>query len=673
MGLDVPAPWGSPPTPLLPHWFREILASVPVPEELRGSASSVATVGDLGHVWESRSTPLDKAAHNAVIGLVGDYRPPPGHVVVPAGFDHAVLGHYPLRSRTSNGLRRGGLLTGKDAITVRQLLAIPHFGIVSLVDLMCIMEAVLDQVPLTPIESDDLSPQAVAWGSVVRLMQPLLTAASEFLGAATLADALGTELGDLAATIGLTREFEAIPIRDLTGGRRITEELLSRIAAFHETMSEAERLILEQRLLSPAPQTLEQLGQELRITRERVRQIQQRLTRTIDTEIGPHLRVIAALIRQQLGPVINADDLDDRVAALFSDHHHPQVELANRLLKIKLDYSCENGICLDGEAKTVVEGLREAARSLADEVGLLDEAELRAQLPDEDWTQHWPALLQRCEFHRLSGRPALRDTSKARVKAVLLSIGRPATREEIAEFCELDPNRIGSHLSVIPGVVRADKNRWGLAEWIDDEYGGIPAEIVQRIDQDGGATPLDRLVDELPRLFGVSETSVRAYVGTTQFVVQDGYVSLADLSALTLRDLSDVIDGRDASGAPYWTFVVDDRYFNGYSLVGLPPELAHALGCEPNGNTRARVAHPPRCNELSVIWKLTSVTGASLGYLAEPLRRLAVRGGDRVRLVIKGTGVIELHRDDEAKPPINNPETSADSLLERMKNRRTVL
>ena len=47
--------------------------------------------------------------------------------------------------------------------------------------------------------------------------------------------------------------------------------------------------------------------------------------------------------------------------------------------------------------------------------------------------------------------------------------------------------------------MRADKNRWGLAEWIDDEYEGIAAEIVQRIEEDGGATRLERLIDELPK------------------------------------------------------------------------------------------------------------------------------------------------------------------------------
>ena len=63
--------------------------------------------------------------------------------------------------------------------------------------------------------------------------------------------------------------------------------------------------------------------------------------------------------------------------------------------------------------------------------------------------------------------------------------------------------------------------------------------------------------------------------------------------SIVFRDLNDVIDGRDAAGNPYWTFVVKDRYFDGYSLTNLPRELAKALGCQPNDETHIRVAGLP--------------------------------------------------------------------------------
>ena len=483
-----------------------------------------------------------------------------------------------------------------------------------------------------------------------------------------------TPVTETASDASPPRQPRAISIQDLTGGLRITDELITRIATLQTNMSAAERLILDQRLLSSSRQTLAQLSPQLGVTRERVRQIQQRLTETIASTIGPRLRLIAALTQQQLGPVIAAGALDERIAELFvHSNDRPAAELAGRLLKSQLDYSCENATCLNGEALSVVEYLRETAFSLADETGLIDETHLRAQLPCEEWTQHWPALFERCGFHQLAGRPALRDTAKARVKAALLRIGQPATREEIAQSCGLDSNRISSHLSAIPGVTRADKNRWGLVEWIDDPYEGIPSEIIQRINEDGGATALERLLDELPRLFGVSETSVRAYASTSQFVVRDNYVGLAHGSSIPLRNLNDVIDGRDAGGAPYWTFLVEDRYFCGYSLLHFPPELARELGCEPNGKTRVRITQPPGCDQLSLIWRLSSLGGASIGHLAEPLRRLAVNSGDRVRVVIKAPQMVELHRDIAATLSDEEVDGRADFFLERLKSRRRAL
>ena len=144
------------------------------------------------------------------------------------------------------------------------------------------------------------------------------------------------------------------------------------------------------------------------------------------------------------------------------------------------------------------------ARRLADDVGLVDEQQLIASLPNEGWRRFWPWVRERCGLHDLFGSLGIRDSGKARAKAALISIGRPATREEIARICGFGENKAGSHLSVIPSVVKADKDRWGLEDWVDDEYEGIVGEIIQRIEEDGGATTTERLLTELPGTFGVS-------------------------------------------------------------------------------------------------------------------------------------------------------------------------
>ena len=207
-----------------------------------------------------------------------------------------------------------------------------------------------------------------------------------------------------------------------------------------------------------------------------------------------------------------------------------------------------------------------------------------------------------------------------------------------------------------------------LREWIDDEYDGIVGEILQRIKEDGGATTTERLMRELPSKFNVSASSVRAFMHSAKFQIRDGLISVASVSSLQLRHLDDVIDGRDAAGAPYWTFVVEDRFSEGYSVTGVPPEFAKALGCEPEGTASVRMANFPDCRDLSFSWRLASIVGATMGYVATPLARLGLRPGQRARVTIRGPLLVELTQEpDQAQQPSG---TDADAILAQMKRRR---
>ena len=677
------APWGSPPTPLLPRWYRETLSHLQLPGEIRKANPALKTVGELVAFWEGVQSPVDKAWLHSLVEFVRVHgrQPPPNHVIIPAEIDLFELARYPLRPRTAKVLRKEGLLKGRSGLLVGELLSFRNFGIVSLLDLMCVAEFALahrvsDIVVLYGDDTDTEKPteRTSEWNGMVDLLDRLLSAANEFYGATTVNEALRLDLSRLASTIGITPALDSFAIRGLTKGRRITDTITERLTVFLASTTPREQLILERRLFADTPQRLEELGQLVEVSRERVRQIEKWLRQAVETRVGTEIGIVAALLGEQMMPIIDAVELDSLISKVFTGSEEKlSVDIAVQMVKSRLNYSCVNGVCLNKAALEIVRALQEVANKIADDVGLLDEKALRDQLPSDEWNDFFPQLVDRCGFHRIGSRLALRDTIGARAKAALLEIGRLATTEEIASISGIDSVRIGSQLSRIPTVARADKTRWGLAEWIDDEYEGVTAEIIQRINEDGGATPLERLVEEIPRLFGVSETSVRISVGTPQFVLQDGYVSMADASSITLRNLHDVIDGRTANGDPYWTFLVESRYFEGHSLARFPAELAKELGCEPNSKIRVFVAYPIGCGELSVSWRLASATGVSLGYLADPLRRLEVSSGDRVRLVLKGPGVVEMRREYPSTVSEGNSDTAAETLLERLKNRRRVI
>ncbi len=247
-------------------------------------------------------------------------------------------------------------------------------------------------------------------------------------------------------------------------------------------------------------------------------------------------------------------------------------------------------------------------------------------------------------------------SAETRTLVALQALGRPATKDEIAELSGLSPERVGTCFWALPDVVRADKTRWGFAVWIEDEYEGIPAEIVQRIVEDGGSTRLNRLLDELPRLFGVSETSVRACIASNAFRLENGWVSQVTHHDVVIGELDDVVDGRDIHGDPYWIFEVHERNLRGHSIRGIPAEIAVSLGCEWGQKTTAAVRNPHPSPDVSVIWRPTSPAGPEMGRVSSPLKAISACDGKTACLVLHEDGDVSIVLKPELPPDRRNPQ-----------------
>ena len=615
-------------------------------------------------------------------------------VVWPDGLNRKIIADLPLKMRTRNCLSQSRFLDGTGSLMVRDLMIIEQFGRTSLHDLLSELEqylkaCVLDgtvaphQRRLVPTDASSieahepghaisLQPIAGDWNHTAEVLSPLLAAATELNGLRTLSEALSGELSELAAKMELTPELESIKVENLAiGSRGPISLVLDRLDGALFAMSPAQRTVVEHRLLRDPQPTLAKVGSLLGVTRERIRQHQVKVEARIAKALGSELRLVASVLRKKLDPIMESQSFDQRINVALGKGNSVAQRLFRLAVIAKMGYARQQGVYMDDQARSVVSQIRNHARECIDDAGLIDEPSLRACLPNEDWQPHWPLLLPHTGLHKLHGSMALRNSAKARAKSGLLSIGRAATRDEIAGVCGLTPTQVAGAFSNIPSVVRATKDRWALKEWVDDEYEGIVAEIIQRIEEDGGSTTTERLLTELPEKFHVSAVSVRAYMQTPKFLVRDGRISLADVSSLELRSLDDAIHGRDASGAPYWTFAVESRFFEGYSVTGVPPEIAKALGCAPDGSTHARIENLPMCHDLSVRWPVATTTGASLGYLADALRELGLQQGDWVRVTLKGRNLVEL--SEHRNPGSPSTKRPADAILARMKNRRRVL
>ena len=645
-----------------------------------------------------------------------------GCIVWPAGLDRSTLYTLPLRIRTWNCLYRASLLKGINPLTVRQLLALPHFGRGSLEDLLLATEQFLNrcirdegtgssfsddpraQTPepshtedsppnkagvSAPTRPDTLSslprldqeaaipaitvalPQS-PWERAGELLKPLLAAMGELYGTRTLSDALSPECMHLASKMGIASKLEDVSVDSIIGNTAgLAATIVNRLEQAIEDSTAHERIVIEGRFLRVPRQPLTEPARTIGVTRERVRQIQVKLERRMETAFGNEFTALSAALKDQLDHLVPENEMQSHLQSLLPERRGGAGDFLLNKLVASMEYTLEDGFFFDEHAMRVAREIRRAARKTADDVGLVDEKTLIASLPGDGWHSFWPWFRKCCKLSDLYGSTAVRSTAKARLKAAVIAFGRPASRAEIAATCGLEESRVGGLLSSIPSIVRADKDRWALKEWVDDEYEGIVAEIIQRITEDGGVTTTERILRELPEQFGVSAISVRAYMQTPKFMIQDGCISVASPSSVQLRHLEDVIDGRDPNGAPYWTFLVEERLFNGYSLTGVPPEFAKELGCEPDGSAVVQIATPVGCRDLSIRWSLSSPQGASLGYVSDPLKELGLRSGQRARVTIKGHALVEVSA--QSSDMQESSTSQADAILARMKNRRRAL
>lgn len=606
----------------------------------------------------------------------------------PLGLDRRILNLLHLQRRTQNCMLGEKFLDGNEILKVKDVMRYRNFGRKSLMDLLLTLKNYLNECIKNPSTTPRLENEmsncsanqsglltqeeqacSESWRKVKLLLNPILATVAELHEATTIGAILSDDVMRIATRLKVSDKISDIKINTLSHGVSGPISLcLSQIALVVDSLSEANHVVLEQRLIQTPPVTLEEIGIQLGVTRERVRQVQDQLERRLHTATGEKIELIASEIKEHFGNIVDENQLDLWFRGKLPTKYDSTSILFKKMLLAKMDFTLDKGMYLDKSAKKELQKLKTMAHRLADDVGLISETDLVANLPNRLWHDYWLWVRSRIGLKQIHDTLGLKCSKKAMVKAALLSIGQPASRQEIGKICGIKEDRVGSYLSNISSIARADKDRWGLRDWIEDEYRGIVAEIIQRIEEDGGSTTVDCLMRELPEKFKVTRSSVRAYMQTPKFVIQDGHISVANISSIRLRQLDDVIDGRDYGGNPYWTFSVEARHFDGYSVLNVPPEFAKALGCGPDSNEHVEVDNLPSHPILSIRWNLSSTTGASLGHVTEPLKQLGLKLGGRVRVTIKGKLIIHLAKEENNDQSTHSRE--ADETLERIRQRR---
>ncbi len=299
-GKSVDNRWGQAGVPLLPRSLREAWKGEPLPEwvaaELRLPIGSNLNALDRPIWAASGSSTVTDRQRNFLLNLVSSRRSEIQQFRVftqplPYWFDLKVI---PLSNRTRNCLVTGNLFGETErlsGLTFGDLFKIPAMGVVSIIEFACVIEAALENSTGGPADaraalkdSEVLDIVAEPWVDQVGPADPRFSDLLPSLPQATVLEILealtsgpDTDASALAQVANGIPELRKrmskvaeMPLEDQLG------EFLRMLSGF-----EGERL----RMLidrfgwnGKAPITLEEAGNRLGITRERVRQLQEKVS-----------------------------------------------------------------------------------------------------------------------------------------------------------------------------------------------------------------------------------------------------------------------------------------------------------------------------------------------------------------------------------------------------------
>ena len=413
--------------------------------------------------------------------------------------------------------------------------------------------------------------------------------------------------------------------------------LLDGTSSFCASLAPRQSTVLSLRLASPTPASHAHVASVIGTTGEWARQLHNAVLADLRANAAGLAESLAEALHGALGAITETETLTASVAGLLPGDDLGAVT-ARYLLDSALTYDSDGTLSADADAGRYAAAVRSEALRSCDDVGIISEEDLfDAVGASGAWAPRHDALLARCGLWRINdGFVTLRDTTRARAKAALSHLRRPATSAEVAQQCGISHKAAMTSLSAIGSVARFDKDHWALRDHCTDVYEGLPQQMARHIDDAGGRIELDELASSLAATYRVKEASVRKYARSPMFSRDGAMISVAERPMIERHALSDAVTGVDGDGVPYWEFVATPRALANLGLTGMPRAVAVALGCPLGGRTMVAISEPPGCPDVLVTSRLASWHGASLRQLGEPLRILGAAPGNRVCLRVEG-------------------------------------
>lgn len=338
-----------------------------------------------------------------------------------------------------------------------------------------------------------------------------------------------------------------------------------------------ETAIVLDRLVADRPMTLEELASRHSVTRERIRQLEQKVKALLSDRVREgELGALAEATRDTIGIVIPLRKLLQRFPTLAETVPELEQPVWRVLDRLDATYEIADGWCATG---TIKEAISRTAAILArgstngrfTEVASVD-ADI--ELSDE-WLKYAGVTL-------LQGIALLgRDSIPGRAEVILHRSQAPLSTTEIHRQLgvERSVTALKNGLSVDDRFTRVDRDDWGLRVWGLDGYEPIHALVGRSLDTVGGSISLQDLIADLTGKFHVSPKSVIAYASGFPYITARGIVRRR-----TRRDMRKRIGRKGLSHTKgLFRFPTDVRLrvtVTGEHLRGSGTPLPNALGEE---------------------------------------------------------------------------------------------
>jgi len=385
--------------------------------------------------------------------------------------------------------------------------------------------------------------------------------------------------------------------------------------------------------IAPSASTLEEIGTQLGVTRERVRQLQVKgetqARALVDGEFQ-RVRWRADALFRQLGTAFptGADWADAAIASAVAGGDAQYSErLGSLLLWLAGPYRCySDGWTRTGElphpgviAKAVDDD------GALDELRLIDELEASGLAPPA--AAEW--IAQYVTTRTITGVTYIWDGSVTDKAAILLRLsGIPMTAEDLTAAIGEGHGVRSTRTRLLEDdrFKRVDRQNIGLRDWPMDEYTGIADEIAEEIERRGGACEIGELVAVVAQNYNLSPASVEAYTAAPRFVVEQRIVRFRrpDEPFVSRRNVTQEARCYLLGGGRCSFRMTVDRDILRGSGRPIPEGLGVWLGVRPG--IRRVISFGE--NDIPVTWPDTALLGPSIGSLRRVVEELGVELGD---------------------------------------------